>query len=231
MISKNILLILLSILYCFPIGCQSDLGNDFKLKIEIINNGASLSKTDVIFKDNYAYQVVDDSINAIFNLAEMWYLEPSANKTITLSSCEDFFQQGKEKTKSSIAASNDTSIINFVNALINPSYKLKEDSNGIIIWNDYFQYIIKDYDKLSEDQNNLIYSYDILAAYQKAIINPKLPPFPQIELSKILKQKKILPRSITVNMKMKTNEISMKVNYSMDLISEKEKSLIKSINK
>jgi len=201
--------------------------SNFKIRMEIFEDTLLVLKSEIIFKENFVYDILNDSVFTIFNLNEMWFLESKDNLQFTQSDCEDFFKKSADKTKATIKDSNDSSVIKLVSVFIDPNYSVKVNgSKEIIISNDYLEYIVEDYYELSSGQNKLVFAYDVLAAYQKAIHNKRVPPFPQIELSKILKEKSILPKTLTATIKTGPMESRETIKYQIEEISENDYSII-----
>lgn len=221
--------ILASLLYCCNSDIESDnidvlnfSNDDFKIIANVTMPDSTILVTEVYFINKMAYEVFDDSLSVVYDLEGMTFYDFNNLIYLNLERCEEWLKGSVDKANQSIANSNDQKLNKFVKAIINPDFKIQESGPEIKVFNDYFVYSIEGEQILSEEQNSIINSYNILQAYQKAITEKKLPPNSQLEFSKILNKKSILPRKLALIATFNDVSATIIVEYMLTITAQNE---------
>ncbi len=163
-------------------------------KINLKANGEDIAFIDLSIRGNTAITKVGDMTER-FDLKNLRWQHDESKQWVSLEHCETWAKQSKEKTKKSTVSVPDQ-IRPFVLWSLAPTFEIAATDTILTLTSGQVNYKIV---VEKADQDLLGYfRYARLNAYKKAMTEGKLPPFAELLVIDELERRKLMPRSIEI---------------------------------
>lgn len=229
--SKNTPIKPLIALFCALIGISS---NAAPLKLSLVmsdSNGNSFG-AQIVFDEGYAYEYgveLSDQPYTIFDLAaNSWTDGESANR-ITLSQAQAWAEASRTKSRKTIEQITDPSERAFTEELLWPTFAVSSSLETIHLKSHSISYSASEPLQIDSATRNQIFAYDVLNAYRKAMVLRKAPPFPQLEVTRILREKGVFPGLLTMDLSTPNGSVRVTIRYSLSALTPDEEAKIKKL--
>lgn len=213
---------MLTLLSCLALSLQTD--DAFKLSIELEVPGVGAVKTSLLFISRHAVELdAENAPSALFDLDNQTWREIDSKTLVKLEEAEQWARNSAEKTRASLDKVQDPEIRRFVESLLEPKFSIEEEGKTLTLKNEFLTYRIPDGEKLNETQSKAFFAYDKLNALRKAYNQRKLPPYPQLAVTKELESRSLLPKTIEFSMKTKAASQNLKISIARGDLSPEDK--------
>jgi hypothetical protein len=181
-------------------GCARPVENvePFKVDMTVLSGDQEFSAT-IYFVEHFALEFADGFAaepTVTYDLRKMTWRDSSTLTTVNLSECEAWAKANAEKSKASLAKVSDPKTRQLAETMYEPSFKITAENGMLTLANDLLKYEIRSVQTIPEAQRNRLFAYDTLNAYRKAMVVQKLPPFPQLAVTKELKARGMVPNEM-----------------------------------
>jgi hypothetical protein len=148
-----------------------------------------------------------------FDMVNMRWKDSSSGKWVTIDQCKSWADATREKTKSN-EGDIPAEVKSFVSWTIDPSFTLENTSNGFNLVSGIVDYQIEG--SIPSDNTDDYFKYAILNSYKKAMVQRKLPPFPELKALDEMKSRGSIPAIIYVTIPGVPNSPDFKMIFSKD---------------
>lgn len=199
--------------------------SDFTLTVALTTDPGGKSETlttKVLFVGRYA---IDPEIPTIFDLEQMVWHDVSSNRKATLRESEKWAEANTRRTQAALEKIDNQEQRRLVQALLKPDFRVESKDGSLSLTNDVMKYTISSSTVLPEKTAKRFFAYDRLNGYHKSIMISKLPPFAQLEATKQLESRRMLPREMSVSIKTSEKPVTFRAELQIREISARERSL------
>ncbi len=183
---------LLSAVMAVAIVASPTQADDYELSLR--SNGEELAVIELSITDDTAVTKVAD-ITERFDLKDQRWQHDETKQWVTLAQCENWAKLSKEKTSKSIAEIPEQSRA-FVQWSTNPKFEVGVTEDCLTLTSGQIDYKIA-VEKSDRDQTDY-FRYAKLNAYKKSMTESKLPPFAELFVLQELERRKLMPKSMEV---------------------------------
>ncbi len=184
--------LLLFVPFAFSVA-SSNLAEEYKISLQ--SNGEEIAAIDLSIDGEMAIVKVED-VTERFDLKNQRWQHDESQQWVTLSQCKTWAQQSKEKSIKSINSAPAPSR-SFLKWSLDPEFEITSSEETLTFSSGQVDYKIT-FEKTDRDLTNY-YRYARLNAYKKAMTERKLPPFAELKVLDELERRKLMPRSMEIN--------------------------------
>jgi hypothetical protein len=202
----------------------------FKLDVTV-SAGDETARATIYLVGQHAVEFAEGKSEpeAVYDLREMSWRDLSSRRTVRLTDCEVWAKATVERTKTSLAKTADPKLRRFVEAQLDPQFKVREGDGKLTLANDVFKFEIRSKQSVTEKQRDLFFRYDTLNAYRKAMLERKLAPFPQLAVGKELAARDMVPNEMTLTVTTSDEPVRLRVELRVSPVSAKEKERVSAV--
>lgn len=176
------------------LSAATSLGQAEEYRINLQSNGEEIAIIELSINGDTAVAKVAD-ITEQFDLKNQRWQHDESMQWVTLSQSEAWAKQSKEKSSKSSASVPDQ-IRGFVLWSLNPKFEITSAEGTLMLTSGQVDYKIAVEKSDSEVTN--YFRYARLNAYKKAMTERKLPPFAELLVIEELERRKLMPKSMEV---------------------------------
>jgi hypothetical protein len=165
-----------------------------KYRIAIQSNGKEIGVIDLLIQGDAATSTVAD-VTERFDLRNQRWQHDGSKEWVTLSECESWAIQSKDKSQTS-SASVPEQIRPFVEWSLDPTFDVVSTNGILTLTSGQVDYKIA-VERYDRDLANY-YRYARLNAYKKAMTARKLPPFAELLVLDELERRNVMPKTMQV---------------------------------
>jgi hypothetical protein len=162
-------------------------------KINLESNGEQIAVIELSIKSDTAISRVADMTER-FDLKNQRWQHDESKEWVTLSQCDSWATQSKDKSRTS-NASVPEHVRAFVEWSLDPKFEIESTQDMLTMTSGQVDYKIA-VEKSDGDSN--YYRYARLNAYKKAMTERKLPPFAELLVLEELERRRLMPRSMEI---------------------------------
>jgi hypothetical protein len=189
--SKETLFSTLLALFAATSPLQAD-----EYKIELQSNGEETAVIELSIKGDTAIAKVAD-VTERFDLKNQRWQHDESKQWVPLSECETWAKQSKERSIKSVASAPEK-VRPFIQWSLDPKFEISHTDNTLTLTSGQVDYKIVA-EKPNRDLSGY-YRYARLNAYKKAMTERKLPPFAELLVLEELERRKLLLKSMEIQM-------------------------------
>jgi hypothetical protein len=180
---------------------------------------------DVLFHGDHVLTITDEEPEAVFNLKEMWWHHLESNRRMTLDESRTWHAQSHKRTRDSLPKAPEEVRL-FLQALMEPNFKIEEKEGALVMSNNFLHYTMKPLVKLPEPFAPKVAAYNLLNAYETAIIDAKVPPDAALAIAAELSRRKVYPTRTLATIKTPAQPVKLDVTMQLQDLSAEELELL-----
>jgi hypothetical protein len=237
---KRLLSVLIAVLAVAVSGCGQELAEQipptqsnvvpFKVVFSVDMQEIA-GEGQVYFVDEYAVEMADASVQAIYHLERMSCREPGSDKTFVYRHCEAWIDASVEKTEESIAETTDEEVKRFAESMIHPRLKTLTTQDGsLLLSNEVYVYEITSSQFPSGDQNRRFFRFSQLLACRNTMMAGRgVLPIPWLAAVDILSDRGIFPNEIQTTVKLPDGDVIAHSAFTIEEMTPSELEMIRSL--
>lgn len=167
-------------------------GQEYSIELE--SDGERIAVIELSINSEEAIAKVAD-VTERFDLKNQRWQHADSGQWVSLAQCETWAKQSKEKTSNS-TASLPEKVRPFVGWSLSPTFEVEATNTTLKLTSGQVDYEIA----VTESDSDLTnyFRYARLNAYKKAMTERKLPPFAELKVLEELERRKLMPKSMEV---------------------------------
>jgi hypothetical protein len=201
-------------------------GDSFKLNTAVTAGGQELFAATIFFVGHYAVEFTGESESeplVIYNLHDMSWRDIPQRRTVRISDCKAWAKASAERSRATLAKAPDPGFRRFVEAMLNPQFTAAMKNDKLTLTNDVVKYEIESTQNVSKARLAKFFAYDILNAYRKAMVDRKLPPFPQLAVDEELKARGMAPNEMNITITTPQAAVRLRATVHVNPLAAEEK--------
>lgn len=174
------------------------------------SNGQSFGGV-IVFDGQFAFEY-GDGINGVplatYDLVAPAWTDQGGQK-ISLEQAKAWAADSKQRALASLGKVTDPGQKAFTEMLLDPIFKITADENQIQLDSQYLEYTASEPLPVETKMMQAYFAYDELNAYRKAMVLRRAPPFPQLSVSGLLKDKAMFPGRLVMELHTPRGEVQV----------------------
>lgn len=163
-------------------------------QITLESNDEEVAVVELSIRDGTASTKVGDAIER-FDLKQQRWEDDESKQWVTLSQCEAWARQSKERSSKSKESIPET-IRPFLLWSLDPTFEIAATDTTLTLTSGQVDYKIVG-ERTNADLKDY-FRYSKLNAYKKAMTQKKLPPFAELRVIEELERRKLMPTSMDI---------------------------------
>lgn len=217
--------------FCALIGVTSNAA-PLKLSLVMTDSNDNSFGAQIVFDEQYAFEYgveLSDRPGATFDLAANTWTDGGSGTRITLAQAEAWAEASRTKSRRTIEQMTDPGEKAFTEELLWPKFVVSNSEGTIHLKSHSLSYSASEPLQIESVMRNQIFAYDVLNAYRKAMVLGRTPPFPQLELTRILREKGFFPGLLTMDLTTPNGTVRVTIRYSVSALTPDEEAKIKKL--
>jgi hypothetical protein len=165
------------------------------------SQGAEIS-ANVIFDGQVVYEYGPNAAAgpiARFDLASPGWTDLTTGQAITLDQAKQWAQQSRQQTQTTLQRIPDANQRAFVGEMLEPNLAISRGGGTIRLRGQFISYAVSSPIVTSAEMLRLLFAYEELNAYRKAIVTRQAPPFLQLEVGRVAREEGMFPGRIVTD--------------------------------
>lgn len=187
------------------------------------SNGQSFGAV-IVFAGQFAFEY-GDSIKgaplATYDLVAPGWTDQGGQK-ISLEQARAWAADSKQRALASLGKVTDPGQKAFTEMLLDPIFKVTADESQIQLDSQYLGYTVSEPLPVETEMMQAYFAYDELNAYRKAMVLRRAPPFTQLSVSRILKERTMLPGRIVMELRTPRGEVQVVTDLHWSSLTTEE---------
>lgn len=196
----------------------------FKCDITLAAGEQSFQFT-TLFYDRFAVELDPDDhekVVAVYDLDALSWRDNRLGRTVTIEECESWASASAARSRRSLSQAGDANLQRFIELSLEPTFEVATEGDGIRLSNAILTYRVSNPLPLNARQCKRFFSYDRLNAYRKAMVERKLPPYPQLAVDDALEERGFAPGRIEVVVATPGGDIALTIRIDKADLTEAE---------
>lgn len=203
-------------------------GEPWRLVMTVEDNAGNVLGANIIFDADKAYEYgpeITETPDAVFDLGRQEWIDIGSSRRITLASAQAWAEVSKSRTLASLGQAPDPDTRAFAQSLIQPEFVITESPSALVLKSRFLSYTASAPLPLNPGQLRALWAYDELNAYRKAMGQRQMPPFTQLKVTQILKEKGMYPGSLVMTITTPNGSVEAVITYSLTVLAPAELAL------
>jgi len=203
----------------------------FKLVSTLASEGQE-TKFTIYFFGKHAVEFadgVDSKPVVIYDLGADSWREMSPARSVKLSDCEAWAKASAERSRASLTKVKDADLRRFLEGMLDPKFVVTAEKGRLQMVSDVLRYDVRSKQSPPKAQRDLLYAYDRLNAYRKAMQERKFPPFAQLAVTKELSAREMWPSAMTMEVSPPKGKVRLQVNTEVQALTTEERARVKAV--
>ena len=200
-----------------------------KLAITVTDPSGDTLGANIVFTDAVAYEYGPEITPvplATFNLTAPGWSESRSGKHVTLAQARDWAATSKTQALASMDRLTNADQRAFLQGLLSPQFEVGETTAGIELKSRFVQYTASEPLELGADLKRQIAQFDELNAYRKAMQPRQPPPFTQLEVARVLREKDLYPGLLVMTLTTPNGTVRVSIRYEVLPLTSEEHALL-----
>lgn len=190
----------------------------WKLVITVSDSNGGSFGANLVFDGNIVSEFGPDASTAplaTYNLLSHEWVEGGSGQRVTLAQAREWAEETKARSLVSMERLTDVLQRAFLQELLAPSFAVSESADGIQLKSRFLNYAASEFLAISNEVKKQIYAFDELNAFRKAMVLRQMPPFTQLEVTRVLREKGVIPSLLVTEITTPNGSVRVTTRYTI----------------